>query len=216
MKTYLITGNDTGIGKTKVTATFLKNFISKGFSNIQVIKPVESGVSSPIEGDVESILFELGNPTEVTGHTFFTFKKPLSPHTAAEAEGKQVKIADITAAINELPEADIRIIEGAGGIATPINFGGEEWLDLAKELQVDGLIIVIENRLASINQARIMERYVKDCGLNCYFWLNEVRMQHSEVLESNYDFIKTMNTPILAKQDFEADEPVYSDVDFVS
>ena len=217
MKTYLITGNDTGVGKTKVTSTFLKNFLNKGLSKIQVIKPIQTGVDSPLEGDIQWVLSETRNPTEVEGHTCFSFKKALAPHTAAQLEGKaEVTLQDVVQAVHALPKADIRIIEGAGGIASPFNSKGEDFLDMAKALKVDGLIIVIENRVGALGQAQMANHYIKNSGLNGYFWLNEVRMQHPEVLESNYSFIKNMETPLLAKQDFEADVPEYFNFECVS
>jgi dethiobiotin synthetase len=126
MAALVITSVGTGIGKTLVTAILCHQLTLAG-RTVRAIKPVVSGFShADLASDPTLILRSLGlavTPQSIAAIAPWRFKAPLSPHLAARKEGRRVSIDDVTAFCREHERADdgLVIIEGAGGVMTPIS-----------------------------------------------------------------------------------------------
>ena len=92
------------------------------------------------------------------------------------------------------------MIEGAGGLATPIDEKGLDWLDFAKNLPVDYLILVVENRLGVLNQARLLASRLGGCAIPCGLWLNETRSLDAITRSANEQGISREILPVWATQ----------------
>lgn len=217
MKTILITGHDTGIGKTWVTR-FIARKLSGAKAYVQVIKPVETGVSENACGDVATILngIEDSHSEFVSGFTLNSFKVPLAPLSAAALEGGSLSINKIVEQIQNLPETDWRLIETAGGLAVPLDASGADGRDLAIELQIDYIVLIIHNRLGAINQARLLRSYIPKEFQEIGFWLNDVSPRDPLVTASNLAALQSMSTPLWAHQGHYECAPEFCNSPFIN
>lgn len=166
MRSLLITGTDTGIGKTRVTGIIARLLSARG--RVQVVKPVESGCGAGRPADAP-----LAAGTWAQPFTPFTLPNPMAPLAAAADAGIEISLTKLVAAVRALPECDWRVLETAGGIAVPIDPCGSDWADFARALQVDHVVCVVDDRLGAINQARMIASYCRAKGISgAGLWLN--------------------------------------------
>lgn len=198
MKTVLVSGNDTGVGKTWIVAE-LARALSSSEVCAQVVKPVETGVGADVLGDAQTAIE--GCASSISAHRFFAFSKPLAPLTAAQIDGQALSMQSILDAMQTLPDVDVRVIEGAGGLAVPLDEEGSDWADLAQVLCVDTVVLVVENRLGAINQARLLEHYAHAKGLSAVFVLNTIQPLDAETDRSNRAAIGALRYPLLSVDD---------------
>ena len=67
----------------------------------------------------------------------------------------------------------------------PIEHNGCDWADLARAIDVDWVIAVVDDRLGAINQSRLLAAYLKQRKLDFALWLNECEPQDKAVRTSN-------------------------------
>lgn len=214
MKTILITGHDTGIGKTWITQ-FIASHLTNQKQYVQVIKPVETGIDNTIEpGDIATIL-KSSDPAYSSGYTFNSFKAPLAPLSAATFEAKSLSLNNIIEKFNNLPLTDWRLIETAGGLAVPLDLSGSDGRDLAVILKVDFIVLVIQNRLGAINQSRLLEAYTPKDSANIGFWLNDTHPRDPLITESNLSALNSMKTPLWAHHAYKNLQPDFCTAPFL-
>jgi dethiobiotin synthetase len=146
-RTIFITGTDTGVGKTLVTALMLVHLRQTGVRAL-ALKPFCSGGRDDAEllhglQDYELTIDEV-NP--------FHFAEPLAPLVAARLHRRSVSLNAVMNKIRECQErCDVLLIEGAGGLLAPL---GESpvytALDLIAKLDCE-VLVVSRNRLGTIN-----------------------------------------------------------------
>jgi 8-amino-7-oxononanoate synthase len=198
MRTLLVTGSDTGVGKTHVVAALARALTADG-SRGQIVKAVETG--APAEGDAATARRLAGAGDAVAAFTLLSFTAPLAPSTAARAEGKAVSFADLLTRLRALPPCDWRIIEGAGGIATPLDTEAHDWADFAVALAPDALVIVVPDRLGAINQARLAFARAAALGLPAGVWLNGHFSTDLTVAASNRTELAATGVPLWSRLD---------------
>lgn len=215
MKTILITGHDTGIGKTWVTQ-FIAKSLTEQKKHVQVIKPVETGIDEANElGDIATILKGL-DAEYSSGYTLNSFTAPLAPLSAASLCGKDLSLQIILGQIKALPTTKWRLIETAGGLAVPLDISGADGRDLAIELKVDFIVLVIQNRLGAINQGRLLDAYTPKDSAKVGFWLNDIEPRDILVTESNLAAFRAMHTPLWGHQGYKESEPEFCSAPFLS
>lgn len=145
----LVTGTDTGVGKTVVTAAVAYNLAALGLS-VAVMKPVQTGTA---EGHLPDVLFcygVLGKRPDLGRVCPYMFRAPLAPMVAARLEGAEVDPARIGAVYGGLlEENDVVLVEGAGGVKVPLR-EGYFFSDLARDLSL-GALVVARPSLGTIN-----------------------------------------------------------------
>lgn len=155
-KSYFITGSDTDVGKTTITAMLLKELTEKG-NKVQAIKPIQTGciksdsvsLLCPDTLEYERILKGYKAPPPCK-----TYMIPASPHLAADLEGNECTLDEVVNYCNGFISNDfISLIEGAGGIFTPLNHT-HSYLDVMKELRIP-IILVVDNKLGMINHTNL-------------------------------------------------------------
>jgi dethiobiotin synthetase len=153
---YFISGSDTGVGKTWVACQLIERWRKQG-KNIRVRKPVESGCERDPAGnllpaDGLALARAAGNIDALDSVTPYRFEAALAPDRAAMLAHASLTIQDLAQAVRAgLTDDDFVIVEGAGGICSPLTRDGLN-ADLARCLQLP-LILVVEDRLGAINQA---------------------------------------------------------------
>lgn len=142
-----VTGTDTGVGKTLITASLLFHLRSQG-QNVLALKPFCSG------GRDDALLLhslQKGDITLDEVNPFF-FKKPLAPYLAASPkQRKELGLRRVVKHIRKhAKRCDILLVEGAGGLFVPV---GENWFirDLIEALDCE-VIVVSFDRLGTLNQ----------------------------------------------------------------
>jgi dethiobiotin synthetase len=137
MKQYFIAGIGTDVGKTLASAILVEALEADYW------KPIQAGELN--NTDSMKVRSLISNSKTVIHPEAFLLSEPLSPHAAAEIDEIQIKLKDII-----LPQtSNSLIIEGAGGLMTPIN-ENDLMIDLIKKLDVE-VILISEYYLGSIN-----------------------------------------------------------------
>ena len=143
--TLFITGTDTGVGKTVLTA-LLAQFLRQHGVKVAALKPICSGNRS----DARSLRAALDGALTLEAINPWHFRAAIAPALAAKRENKPVKLAAVLAHICALREKhDMTLVEGAGGWLSPLgeNFNSR---DLAVALKATPLIVA-QNRLGVVN-----------------------------------------------------------------
>jgi len=155
LTTLFFAGTDTDVGKT-YTAALVARVLGRAGKRVGVYKPVASGcavVNGRLVAEDAVALWEAASrPNTLDQVCPQRFVEPLAPPEAAAAEGKVVDIDLLRngAACWE-KDFDILIVEGAGGLLSPIAEGVLN-LDLVKQFESSMLLIVAANRLGAIHQ----------------------------------------------------------------
>ncbi len=132
-----IVGNNTGVGKTIVSAILTEAFEADYW------KPIQAGDLDNSDSNTVSHL--ISNSTSQIHPEAFLLQEPISPHAAAEREGIEISLESIT-----VPHTSRQlIIESAGGILSPVNRKAT-MRDLAMHLKAPALV-VSRHYLGSIN-----------------------------------------------------------------
>lgn len=205
MHVILVTGSDTGIGKTHVTAAIAR-LAAKAGKSVRIVKAVETGRGADEPGDAERAR-TLAEAEGITTTTLRLFTRPLAPLAAARLDGKVLRLPDVVAALEELPPADVRIIEGAGGIAVPVDLDGSDWATFARKIAADRVVLVVPDRLGAINQARLLWSYAEGHSLPAGLWFNEHERQDEEIRQSNQDGVAAFALPVWGRQRSGTVEP---------
>ena len=151
-----VTGTDTEVGKTVVTACLAAAFPETAHA----AKVVASGVgpTDPPGGEDASLLaFGAGHAPSV----FATFTAPVSPHRAAVLEGRRVETPVLTAWLRNL-RGNPLLVEGVGGWRVPITPDFE--VRDAAEVVGAPVLIVAANRLGVLNHTRLTVESVRADG----------------------------------------------------
>ena len=201
MRTILVTGSDTGVGKTRVVAA-LARLLSAGGASVQIVKVIETGRAENTTGD--AVCAQRLAAVNVAAMTLATYAEPLAPASAAKAEGGEVVFDDLLERCRRLPLCDWRILEGAGGIATPVDAAGRDWVDFALAIEADVTVVVVPDRLGAINQARLAHARAVACGLRAGVWLNAASPVTAAVAKSNRVGLTAARVPVWAEMAHDA------------
>jgi adenosylmethionine-8-amino-7-oxononanoate aminotransferase len=157
----LVTGTDTGVGKTVVTACIAAAAARLGDRGVLCYKPVETGVA-PGSSEGDAPYLEAFSTLTLTLPRYSS-PQPLAPNIAARQEDVAVDFLAITDALCGLAAGCIALVEGAGGIMVPIT-DEFSFADLAREGGL-AVLIVVPNRLGCINHTLLTVRAANDLGL---------------------------------------------------
>ncbi len=137
---YFISGTDTNVGKTIVSAILVNKFDGIYF------KPIQCGLSFDGKKDSD-IIKEICIRKTILEEKYF-LKTPASPNIAAKMERKKIKIDDFKSLRNKKFSKKL-FVEGAGGLSVPLN-ESSTMADLAKFFQLP-VILVCRTSLGTIN-----------------------------------------------------------------
>jgi dethiobiotin synthetase len=138
----LVTGTDTGVGKTVIAAGLLLALRDRGVPAIG-FKPVESGVvpGEPADSDV---LAQAG-VEDPAAQPLLRLGEPLAPAVAAERAGQSLDPESVVGRIGKLRSSGLRVVvEGAGGLLAPLCWtpaGSWTALDLAQRCGLHAVVV---------------------------------------------------------------------------
>lgn len=142
-----VTGTDTDVGKTLVSAWLCRHF------GCDYFKPVQAGLLPRTDSEWVK--------THVNCHTHpesYRFREPASPHYAARLEGQSLSLAQI-----RLPAVPRLVVEGAGGVLVPLG-EGRTMLDLIRALALP-VLVVASTRLGTLNHTLLTLQALRSQGI---------------------------------------------------
>lgn len=169
MKTLFITGTDTSVGKTYVTARLAYTLRTAGL-RVGAYKPACSGAVRGNNGgwiweDAETLAAAITPGFPIDWVCPQRFVAPLAPPFAAMAEGRRADSTLLRTGMNVWQgQVDVLLVEGAGGWLSPLCDDGTNG-DLAQDLGVP-VLIVAANRLGVINHTLLTVQAVRSRGLS--------------------------------------------------
>lgn len=198
-----ITGTDTGVGKTVITAGLLGALRRRG-TNAIAIKPIQSGGILRENQLISEDAYFYGAVTDLpyTSRELnpICLQASLAPAVAAEIEGVTLNLETMLDHFLKISaEHQLTLVEGAGGLMVPLVSTGVTVADLAVRMNLP-LLVVARPNLGTINHTCLTVAYAKARGLKVAgIIINMYDHQNSGVAErTNPGLIETMTgVPIL-------------------
>jgi dethiobiotin synthetase len=148
-----VTGTDTGVGKTVVSAALTIALVRRGI-DVGVMKPIETGVSPRARADSDAARLRAAAKSVDALNKIrpYAFRRPVASLAAARLERRHVKIALIIRAFRTLRSRhDAMLVEGIGGVRVPLT-SQSHIIDLIIHLKLPVLVIG-RSGLGGINHA---------------------------------------------------------------
>jgi dethiobiotin synthetase len=168
-----VTGTDTEIGKTFVSAALLRGFARAGL-RAAGMKPIAAGAFERDgawhndDADQLDAAASVLLPPDL--RTPYLLKEPAAPHIAAELEGVTLDIGHIVTCYEQARErADIVVVEGVGGFRVPLD-ATRDTADLAVALGLP-VVLVVGVRLGCISHALLTAEAIVARGLSIAGWV---------------------------------------------
>ena len=146
----LVTGTGSGVGKTWV-ARALARTLKRAGQRVLAVKPVEVGCDTAAAEGEDGALLAAATGQASPRAALIRYGTPLPPALAAGPEAEPVDFDALLLQLEPLrPEADVVLLEGTGGLLTPITW---EWnaVELARSLGA-GALVVGSDRAETLNQ----------------------------------------------------------------
>lgn len=168
-----VTGTDTEVGKTRVSAGLLHALGQAGWRSAG-FKPVAAGLSNiagrRINEDVQLLCQASSIKLRDDEVGPCQLEAACAPHIAAALEGRAINRSQLVSAACALARrADWLVVEGVGGFCVPL---GENWdsADLACDLGLP-VVLVVGMRLGCLNHALLTAESVRTRGLGLAGWV---------------------------------------------
>lgn len=193
-----VTGTDTGIGKTIVTAALAARARELGL-RVAAMKPIESGVESRFSAtqafgsDVERLHAATGGEDPMEIMRPYSLVEPLAPLIAAKRAGVTIDIGVLDTAKDTLAtNRDLLLVEGAGGLLVPISRDAT-FLDLFARWRCE-LVLVAGNRLGVLNHTLLTVRAAEHAAVPLRaIVLTSYRNDERNIAEAtNYDALRML------------------------
>ncbi len=192
-----ITGTDTAVGKTHVTAALLAELRRRGVS-AGAFKPIACGPGGRHDAEIYAAIMNHEQPLDVINPVYL--RHPLAPSVAAKIERQRIDLRKILRTYRQLAaNYSVVLVEGAGGLLVPIR---ENYFvaDLAKALKLP-LVIVARLGLGTINHSLLTVRQANASGLKIAgLVLNDMAgVRHGLAEKTNIRILpKLCKVPLLA------------------
>lgn len=197
-----VTGTDTEIGKTLVSAALLHALVRRGVRACGM-KPVAAGAEvrdGELHNDDADRLIAAGNVSMLRSLTTpYMLKEPAAPHIAAALEGVRIDAVPILAAYLEVAAAsDAVVVEGVGGFRVPLS-DDYDTADLATQLDLP-VVLVVGLRLGCISQALLTAEAIAARGLLLAGWVaNELAADMPYADENIAALQQRLGAPLLGR-----------------
>lgn len=200
-RSFLVTGTDTGVGKTTVACAIAAAASARG-CRVGVLKPLETGCRSDPRGvlipeDAENLRYFAGCRESIDTICPYRFREPLAPSIAAVRDGHEIDVEAIADSIRSMRKRyDLTIVEGAGGLLVPI-WQDTTFADLAEMAELP-LLIVVGNKLGAINHAQLTAGWARAVGLETVgYVVNSLTAEPDLAAQTNIDVLADLLGPPL-------------------
>ena len=201
-KPIFITATNTNIGKTYTTLKLIEELSKKGFK-VGVFKPIETGVCDvPRDGNLLFETAKMYNPLleklKLKDVVPYQFEQPASPYVA-KGKKKVSLVAIETAYLKIEALCDIVLIEGAGGLLTPIDDDFYMY-DFIRLFNAKTLLVGHQN-LGCINDILLSLHLLDSLGVDNYEWCVNFKEDREDFDETTLPFFKKLFGRVLSVQD---------------
>ena len=156
-----VTGTDTGVGKTYVTARLIRRLRAQGLDTVG-FKPICCGSRE----DAELLRAAANNVLDINEVNPVWLRTPAAPYVAAMIENRPIDLALIRETFAALRARHRSVlVEGVGGWLVPIE-KDYTVADLAAECALP-VVLVVKNRLGALNHAALTVHHLRSRGLTC-------------------------------------------------
>jgi dethiobiotin synthetase len=163
MRAVIVTGTDTGVGKTVVTAALAALARDRG-ERVAVVKPIQTGVGPEQSGDLDDVR-RLSGVRDL--HELARFPDPLAPATAARQVGvTPPTVTELAERIEALADRDLVLVEGAGGVLVRFDEAGATIAELAVALRAPA-VVVARPGLGTLNHTALTCEALRARGVRC-------------------------------------------------
>jgi len=185
---FFVTGTDTGVGKTLITAALLLNARAFGLRAVGV-KPVSAGCTL-VNGQLvnaDALLLQRYSsvPLDYAQVNPVALEPAMAPHIAAARAGLDLRADVLAAAVARVADQghDVLLVEGAGGWLVPLN-DTETMANVAVKLGYP-VILVVAMRLGCLNHALLTAKAIKAAGLHLAGWVANATGPAMEAFDEN-------------------------------
>jgi dethiobiotin synthetase len=205
-KGLFITGTDTGIGKTWISAAIMQ-LLKAQHQSVIGMKPIASGCELTAAGlrNEDALLLQQQSSIEIAYEQInpYAFEPAIAPHIAAAQSGVTIDIQHIKQTYQALSQqADWVIVEGVGGWLVPLN-QYETIADLAAALDLP-VILVVGMRLGCINHALLSAASIEQSGSKLAGWIaNFVDPQMAEQQQNLLTLQQRIAAPLLGSVPYQ-------------
>nr|WP_136251980.1 dethiobiotin synthase [Ningiella ruwaisensis] len=216
-KSIFITGTDTDVGKTFVTALLLDALNAQGFKTLG-FKPISAGCTNTSEGlrndDALNLLAAGSLDVDYSLINPIAYEPPIAPHIAASELGQVIDLEELQSHYKAILDcgADVLFIEGAGGWRLPLNNKGQYLSDFAIRNKMP-VILVVGMRLGCLNHAILSYETIEKDGLHCVGWIANQLDQNMPYYQENLNTLRSLiKAPLLAEVPFAEDTGIENSV----
>jgi dethiobiotin synthetase len=212
-RAFLVTGTDTGVGKTLVSCALLRAAAQAGRS-AAAIKPVAAGATLTAAGlrNDDALQLQAAATLQLSYEEVnpICLEPALAPHIAAAQAGRRLSVDRITGFCQGLlmQRADVTVVEGVGGWRVPLN-DRETFADVAKRLQLP-VILVVGMRLGCLNHALLTAEAIIRDGLTLAGWVANTLDPAMPARAENIETLRQqlLLAPLLADIPFLSEPPL--------
>ncbi len=203
---FFVTGTDTGVGKSLVSAALLHAYATLGY-RVVGMKPVAAGAELHDGIWCNEDVLQLQAASNLTPEVAldaawvnpYLLRTPVAPHIAADRQGVAIELPRIRDAYEQLAaRADVVVVEGAGGFRVPLS-ATRDSADLVVHLGLP-IILVVGMRLGCLNHALLTAEAIAVRGLVLAGWVANRIDPEMAAYDENVAALRTrLAAPLLAE-----------------
>jgi dethiobiotin synthetase len=159
----VVSGTDTGVGKTFVTVALARALVGAG-RRVVALKPIESGCADALDPAEDGARLAAATGQASPARAILRLRTPVTPALAADREGVAIDLLALCNAAREHGAgAEVVLVEGAGGLLSPLSWS-HDVTDVARALDAS-VILVASDRLGVLHHTRSAFEVMKARGL---------------------------------------------------
>ena len=194
-----ISGTGTDVGKTFITENLIYLLKAKGFT-ISPYKPIETGCkknkSKLIPSDASKFYKLIDKEIDIDLINPYRFQQPISPNRAIRLANKKIFINDYISRSKLLPKNDYLIVEGAGGLYSPISTDGYN-IDLIKKMKIP-TVLVAKDEIGVINNILLSLDLLKKYKISVLaIILNKINSLQPNGMDNHKDMKSLTKIPLI-------------------
>jgi dethiobiotin synthetase len=190
---FFVVGTDTEVGKTLVSGALILKLRAQG-KKVIGFKPVVAGTYQDSNGDslnedLEALRIASNLKPGQMDLCPYILDVPAAPHLVAASIGLQLKLEPIMQAFDKVQrEAELVIVEGAGGFLIPLN-DQEDLGDIAKKVGFP-VVLVVGMKLGCLNHALLTHEAIQARNISIAGWVANALSTEMPLLQENIETLK--------------------------
>ncbi|WP_104749968.1 dethiobiotin synthase [Helicobacter cynogastricus] len=196
-----VSATNTGVGKTTLSLEIARLCKARGIETL-LVKPIETGINAEAKSDAQLFLEENLNShggLKLEDISFYRYVLAASPFVATRFEPHIViDFKEIKKNLDNLQErCDLLIIEGVGGLLTPLD-SKNKIIDLSTFLKAK-LLLIVPDRLGMLNNLLLNQEYCNAHKIPAHFLINvQDKRTYAQICKPYIDHLNpTLKIPIL-------------------